>query len=550
MKEEKSDSLELNDLKKEINDLKRRIGNVESKLQNVRTQDSIKGNVTNFQEDFEVNLTFSPKGSVEFGIGEYGMAWLGNIVLFFGILFLIQFLHNAGNSFLSIVAGVISVSGIYLGAYFLRNTYSILSNLLTYNAHFLLFYITLRLHFVSENQMIQNHILGLSFLVVVLGFLFVLSIRKKSQLMSGLVMIMMIVSGLISNSGHFLLAITTLTALLSIYLYHRFGWIKLVILFILFTSFTHLIWLLNNPFITGEPVLRGTNKFEYIYLIATAFVFSLLAILPPKEKISNDILIGTIVWNGLCFSSLLLLTIISWFQENYIYILGAITLFCLFYALILQVKSLLKITASFYAIYGFIALSIVIFGISGFPKAYLLLSVQSLLVVSVALWFRSRFLVIMNTLLFIGLMVFYLKDQVNYNSTNFAFLLVAFITARVINWKKERLTLKTEFIRNLYLIAGFVMTLVAFYHAIPESFVIVSWIGCALLFFLLSYLLKNIKYRWLAIATMIASAVHLIFIDMAKMNVSYRIIVFLLLALISLTVSIVYTKHFIKRKEE
>ena len=374
--------------------------------------------------------------------------------------------------------------------------------------------------------------------------------KNKSQLLSGLVLLMMIVSGIISNTGHFLLGITTLTALLSIYLYHRFGWIKLVIIFILFTYFTHLIWLLNNPFITGELVFLETNKFEYIYLIATAFVFSLLAILPLKKKISNEILIGTIVWNGLGFSSLLLLTIITWFQTNYIFIFGAITLFSLFYALILQSKSLLKIVASFYAIYGFIALSIVIFGIYSFPKAYLLLSVQSFLVVSAALWFRSRFLVVMNTLLFIGLMVFYIKDPVNYNSTNFAFLLVAFITARVINWKKERLTLKTEFIRNLYLTAGFVMTLVAFYHAIPESFITVSWIGCALLFFLLSYILKNIKYRWLAIATMIASAVHLVFIDMAKMNVSYRIIVFLLLALISLTVSIVYTKHFVNRKEE
>ena len=39
-------------------------------------------------------------------------------------------------------------------------------------------------------------------------------------------------------------------------------------------------------------------------------------------------------------------------------------------------------------------------------------------------------------------------------------MLMAFVTTRIINWKKERLNIKTELIRNIYLIAGFIMTLV------------------------------------------------------------------------------------------
>jgi hypothetical protein len=169
-------------------------------------------------------------------------------------------------------------------------------------------------------------------------------------------------------------------------------------------------------------------------------------------------------------------------------------------------------------------------------------------VVSVAPWFRSRFLVITNTLLFILLLSLYLKDPTNYISTDFAFMLVAFISACVMNWKKDRLKLQTDFIRNLYLLAGFVMTLIAFKHLMPESLVTASWIGAAVLFFLLSILIKNNKYRWLAIATLIASAVNLIFIDMSRMSINLRILIFLIVAVISISVSVLYTRYFIHKK--
>jgi len=152
-----------------------------------------------------------------------------------------------------------------------------------------------------------------------------------------------------------------------------------------------------------------------------------------------------------------------------------------------------------YALYGFLAMSVAFYGILLLPQAYMLLAVQSLLVVSMALWFRSRFIVVMNTILFVVLLIFYLNDKSN------------FITARVINWKKERLNIKTEFIRNIYLLSGFVMTLIAFYHAFFSPYITVSWISAAMLFFLLGRLMHNIKYRWLAIGALGASAIKLIF---------------------------------------
>lgn len=550
MQKEKPDQSEIKKLKKRLQYLEQRLNVIEESLSSIKNKNiQTSGTEQNLPEaDFEFSLPFSPKRSLEFGIGEYGMAWLGNIVLLIAITFFVQELHKSGNPLLSVLTGYTAVAGIYALSFFTRKAFMYLSKLFWYNAHALLFYFTIRLHFI-ENPLVENKALGLIALLIVTFVLLYLSLRKESQLLTGFVLLMMIITGVISNSTHFLLGISTLTAIISVILYYRFGWMKLVIFFITLIYFAHLLWLLNNPFITHQAVFREHHEFGFIYLIATGFIFSLLAILPKKENISNDILIFTLIWNGLGFTTLLVLTVFTYLSDNYILIFSLISFFSLAYAVVIQMRSSLKISASIYAIYGFIAMSVAIYGIFLLPKAYTLLAIQSFLVVSMALWFRSRFIVVMNTLLYLLLLIFYLKDPVSYNSANFSFMLVAFITARVINWKRDRLNLKTESLRNLYLIAGFTMTLIAFYHAVPESLVSVSWIFAAILFFFFGYLLKKIKYRWLAIAALIASAINLLLVDMSNMNIGLRVFIFLLLGIISISVSILYTKYLKKKKE-
>lgn len=551
MQKEKSDQSELKKLNEQYLSLEKRLSLVEESITEFKSK-NIQLSTTENKDpkaDIEFQFPFTPKGSIEYGFGEYGMAWLGNIVLLFGIAFLFQFLHKSGNVFFAAFAGYVAVAAIYASSYFTQKSYSYLSKLFYYNGHLLLFYLTLHLHFLQENPLLKNFTLGIWLLLVVLGILFYLSYRKKSQFMAGMVLLMLLISGIISNSTHYLLGIATLTAILSFALYYRFGWIKIVITSISFIYFVHLVWVFNNPFISGELVMRDTHDYGFIYLILTGFIFSLLAVLPKKEKISNEMVIASVIWNGMGFTAILMLTVFTYFSENYVYIFGVIAFFCLLLSILFQLHSYLKITASIYALYSFIALSITIYGIFLFPKSYLLLSVQSFLVVSMALWFRSRFIVVMNTILFFVLMAFYIKEPVSFNSTNFAFMLVAFITARVMNWKKERLKLESEFIRNLYLFAGFIMTLIAFYNVMPNSLITLSWISVAVLFFILGYLFKNIKYRWLAIATMLASAIHLLVIDMSHMNIGARVLIFLLLAVISISISIIYTKNFVKKKE-
>ncbi len=545
---DRPDQADVDRLQNQLFSLEKRLTAVEESLQKIRSGEISKTEQEQSDASVDISFSFVPKGSIEFGVGEYGMAWLGNIVLLIAAVFFVQHLHNSAKPILSISLGFLIVAGIYTVSYFSRNVYLYLSKLFSYNGYILLFYMTLRLHFVP-NPVVESQFLGLLAVVIILAALLYQAFKKESQLFAGMVLIMMLVAGIISNSTHFLLGISTLTAIVSMLLYYRFGWIRLVIAFVFFIYLTQLMWLLNNPVMTHQAQFRENHEYCFIYLVLTGFIFSLLAILPKKEEVSAEILTFALIWNGLGFTSLLVITVFTYLSDNYVLIFSLISFFSLIYSVIIQTRSFLKISASIYAIYGFIAMSTAIYGIFLFPKAYTLFAIQSFLVVSMALWFRSQFIVVMNTLLFLVLLVFYISDPVSYHSANFSFMLVAFITARVINWKKDRLNLKTELLRNLYLIAGFVMTLIAFYQAVPKSLVTVSWIFAALLFFLLGYLMNNVKYRWLAIATLIASAANLLIVDMSTVDTGGRISIFLLLAVISIAVSILYTRHLRKKKK-
>ena len=386
-------------------------------------------------------------------------------------------------------------------------------------------------------------------LVLVLGILFYIAYRQASPLMAGIVLLMFLGSGIIANSTQLISCMAALVSILVMILYYRYGWLRLVFIIIFLTYLTHLNWMINNPLGGNPPEFIKSPGIGYLCLILSGFSYSMLALIPRKENLSAEFIIISVVWNGLGFTFLLTVTAFTYLINKYVPVFGVISVFCITYSILLQQRAELKVTASMYALYGFLALSVSFYGLVKFPGIYMLLALQSLLVVSMALWFRSRFIVVMNSILFVLLLIFYATDQTGLSYINFSFMLVALGTARILNWKKERLNIKTELIRNIYLTAGFMMTLVSFYYAFPESYITASWILAGLLFFFTGRLLNNIKYRWLAIGALLASAIKLIFVDLKQIDIGFRILMFLVLAVISIMVSVLYTKYLIKKKE-
>lgn len=492
-------------------------------------------------------LNFKLKGSgesdLESSIGEYGLAWLGNIVLFFGISFFIQYLQQRELIYMAILLGFLSVGCIFFLAYYFRSSNPFISKVFNLNGYLLLYYVTMRLHFFTDNPIITTKSTGLVLLFLETVVFFYFSIKNLNRLLIGTSVILVAVTAVLSDSTHVMLSAVTLLSMVSLILLYRIGWIRILFLSIGLVYLTYLVWMFGNPLMGNKMGLVSDHQSGYVYFFIVAAIFSLVALLPKNENLyKGNSIIGAIVFNGTGFTFVCSLFILSFFKNDFILLTGSIAVYCLIYSIILQIRSAWKITAALYALFGFVTLSVTFYGIYGFPRAYFLLALQSLLVVSMAIWFRSRFIVIMNSLLFILLLLIYLATAEQGNLMNISFSIVALMTARILNWKKERLTIRTDVIRNLYLVIVFGMILFTLYHLVPGEYVVLSWSISAVGYFIFSLILNNVKYRYLSLATMIAAAFYLFIVDLARIELVYRVIALFFLSVISIGLSFYYTK--------
>ena len=480
---------------------------------------------------------------LESQIGRFVLSWMGNIVLLLGITFLTEYIMGLGHQLLSVLLGYGAAASILFIAYYLKRSNVHLAFIFNLNGQLLLFFITLRLHFFSTAPLISDKTISIVLLMLLVSFQVYLAIRNKSRSYATLSVIFAIATGIMSDMTHVMLPLVILTATMTLFYFYRYDWQPLTILTILFTYICFFIWLFGNP-VMGHPMqLLPEPHYGYIYLFGLGGCFSLLPIFRKDDGSSDDFIIGSVIVNGLLFTMLLILVSVKFFSTGYVGLFTIITISCLIYSTFLKSTSSWNFASAFYALYGFMAMSIALYGLFGFPRVYLLLSVQSLLVVSLALWFRNRLMVVMNSLLFLIILIVYLISSKSTDGVNFSFALAALISARIINWQKSRLQIKTDILRNQYLIVGFFMVLYALYHGVPRQFVTLSWTMAALLYFLLSFILKNVKYRYMALGTMISAAFYLFIVDLARIEVIYRVLAFLFLAVISIGISIYYTNR-------
>ncbi len=540
----------------EIGRLEQRIAHLEERISRLEKEPGGEGfsSTGRFQiqdtrsEKSGVKEAPSSQNSMESRIGEYGMAWMGNIVLLIGILFLTQYMQNNNRELISLLFGFASVGIIYLTGYLTRESLPYMSRLFSYNGHLLLYIQTMRICLFQSSKVIDNPVLGHLVIILVLIVLIYLAYRKNSQLLTVLAFLMASVTAVASAYTHFTLPLTLAMSLCAIFLARRKGWwVGLVIsIFLVYSIF--LVWILGNPFLSKSIEFIAEHQMGYLYLFACALAYSLLALLPKSENLPHNQPLNAVLLNGLGFSFIFALMVLSFFSGNYSVYFGLIAAFCILYSVVLEIRGTWNTVAAMYAIYCFVALSISISGIYHFPLAFFLLSIQSLLVVIVALWFRSRFMVIMNTILFAGLLIAYLVTDESLDSINFSFSLVALVTARILNWKKQRLEIRTELIRNIFLFSGAAMLLFSLHEAVPPNFVTLSWTLAAMVFFILSLVIRNMKYRWLAISTMVVTVFYLFIVDLSNISLGYRIIALMFIASISLGISIFYSKRQKERK--
>ena len=551
---EKTTNPDLEKLPEILESLEKRIKHIEVQLgiENALKMESISANDLQGKTLYDAETRFNEEEdfSIESNIVEYGLGWFGSLVLLFGITFLMTFFQSKEHVLLSSIIGYSSVVGIFALGYFMRHSFTHLVYPLNISSYLLLYYVTLRLNFFSSNPLISQKGIVLVLLVLIIGAQIYFAIRRKAEFIASLAIILALITALFSDTTHITLPLITLTAATSLFLFIRYAWWRLLIFSILLVYFTHLLWFMSNP-IMGHPFHAvATQQYNLFYLFSYSAIFSFVTLIRQKGLFPSNIYVSSVLLNGMSFSFILLLVILTFLNNNYISLFIAISVFCLIFSIILQTKTERPYTPSLYACYSFMALSVAVYGFAKLPDSYFYLALQSLLVVSMALWFRSKIIVVINTLLFLGILLAYHFFAPSINHINFTFAIVALLTARILNWQKKRLTLKTEMLRNIYLFVALIMVLFSLYQALPSQYITLSWTLAATFFFILSILLHNVKYRWMAIYTIIITGIYLFVVDLTHMEVGYRIVAFLFFAVISFSASLYYTKRIKKKSSQ
>ncbi len=480
---------------------------------------------------------------LEYQIGQFWFAKAGIVILMTGIVFFLTFPYKNLPPVIPAIIGSALTFIAFVSAHYCRKIFNYISGVLYGGGLVLLYFTIMRMHYFGTESLIANVPLEISFLIITVAVEMYLSVRKNSFYLFALSLTLGYVTAVLSNQSYFIFISVFLLSSLSVYIKLKYGWNKIIYYSIILAYAVHLIWFINNPFVTGQIQTLTSPEFNLVFLLMYCFVFALGNILRKNEFPENITVIGATILNAVfCYGLLSLITISMVPGSIYSYHLAASILF-LSLSIIFWVREKSKYSTFIFAILGYLALSVAIVVESKTPGSFLWLCWQSLLVVSTAIWFRSKYIILANFIIYLVIFFAYLALEGKIHIVSLSFGIVALLSARILNWKKDRLELKTEQMRNAYLLSALFIIPYALYYAMPDGLISVSWIAVAIIYYSLSLILKNKKYRWMALLTLLLTIAYVFIIGFTGSDPTYKIVSFLLLGAVLISVSLIYTKY-------
>ncbi|MCA9729718.1 MAG: hypothetical protein KC729_18695, partial [Candidatus Eisenbacteria bacterium] len=389
-------------------DLEGRIARLESRLEQLESlfRDGV-GSPVPLPSPIEDGVVPAEGPALEVRMGESGLAWVAGAVLPIGIAFLMSVLFSAGHPWFACLTGFAAATGLFAVSRLGRGSSRTIARVMGVVAILLAFYSTARLHFFSENPPIGHPILGRLLLIGVVAALALAAARNRADGRTGLGIVLALVAGLLSGVVAVPAAMIVAVAASVVFLELRRGSTALTLWTIVFVQAAIATVLAGNPVaahrfevVTHEPLAvplvlvtlalfflpslakRGEGPFsgagflQCLNATGAFFLVSVIAAAGSRVDVPRVFVLTTAVF--------LILAIAQWKRTNS------------------------RFYPALFASFGFLAMSIAIYTGLGVPRAFLWLGLQSLLVVSLALWFRSRLLVMANVVIFVGVLVFYL----------------------------------------------------------------------------------------------------------------------------------------------
>lgn len=520
------------------------IQNIDSRLKRIENELSIR----QYEPDEEIKQPETPTENkpldeeIEFRFGQRWFAKFGIIAFLLAVINLIILPITQISSTIILIIGALIGTTLIFSPIFISKSIKDLSAYLFGSGIIILYFSALKLHYFTTTPIFDNlnfvliHLYAIAF--VALGY----SINKRFQYLTSLSFILFELNSLFSNSA-FLVLVTILgLSLLSVLLSRRFNWDGLLNISLIINYLTQLIWFINNPLLGNQIIIDPMKSYSAIITLFMVAIYGFGRVKEFEYEINEGFAITRSIFNSL-ISSTLIFFLVQKLSVNFLFI-TSIILALLFISIAayhyILIKS--KIVTFIYSMAGYIALSIGIISFFDTPHNFVLLCWQSVLVVSTALWFRSKFIVVANIFIFVLILFANFLSGNGFNASSLNFGIVALISARIINWQKTRLGLETQNIRNSYLIIATIINPIVLYHILPGQFVGLAWIGLAFLYYVLGKILVNKKYRLMSTFTLILALIYSLIFGLTAGEPLFKIISFAIVSISLILMSIIYSK--------
>lgn len=401
----------------------------------------------------------------------------------------------------------------------------------------------LRLCFFSPQPLLAADSLPGAFLLSLAAAVnFALAWRRRSAGLAGLALVLAYLTVLAVGTAAFVLPGLVVLAALTVVAATRGDWPGLGLAGILAGPAAYFIWAAGNPLL-GHP-------FHFVQEPDFGPAFLLMAILilgagplGRREPGTDDGLTNSCgLLNCAVGYGVFLVHTVAVYPVGFAFSHLAAFVVLLALAVLFWVREHSKVSTFLYAMTGYLALSLAIIRLAPAPGVFVWLSLQSVVVVATAIWFRSRFIVVANFLIYVAIVLAYMIVARSESGISLGFGVVALVSARILNWQQNRLELKTGLMRNAYLTGAFVVFPYALYHLAPGRYVGLAWVGLALFYYAMNLIVRNQKFRWMGHATLLLTTVYVAIVGTSRFGPVLRVLSFLALGTVMLVVSLIFTR--------
>jgi hypothetical protein len=480
-------------------------------------------------------------GELEVAVGQNLFANIGIGVLAIGGALVLSLPWHGWPALLPAMAGWLLAGGLFGLARALHQALPAIGKQCRGIAMALLFFATLRLCYFGAPSMLDPAALpAAACLALAVAVNLGIGWWRRSVVLTGLAMLTGYAAALAVGTPGFVFGMVTVLSVVAAVALRRRDWPWLVVFATPCGLLTYLLWALGNP-VLGHPLAVVSGPLAGVWLLLVWMAGHGLAMAGRRDRASEGAVaqVGAVLNCGGYF--LVLLHTLIRYGDAFFAVNVAAALVLLGLAVLFWVREGSRFATFVYAMTGYAALNMALIKATAVPELFVWLSAQSLLVVTTAIWFRSRFIIVANFLIYLVVVGCYMVLVKQESGLALVLGVVALTSSRILKWQKDRLELQTEMMRNAYLTCAFVVLPYAFYHIVPQAWVAVSWVGIGLFYYGMNLLTGARKYRWMGHNTLLLTVVYILLMSIGKLEGTQRIISFLVLGTVLLVVSLAFS---------